>query len=385
MRRRVDATQRLRAVQASRSADGLIASLDDPSPEVVRAAIDRLVELEGQGAAGPLRARLFDVDLSLVANVANALRRIGDGGVVEVAIAALGDHRYSRRLAAVRALGALTDAAAADSLRMMLKDDVAGVRAAALDALAKLGEGAGEDAGADCARVLSDPVPHVRIAAVRAVARLVTHPGAMLAPAAEDDDRLVRREVAQHVACLPDRSARALLSDPDLRVREAAAGTAGIREVGVLAVLLIDDPARDVRRAAAHRLGAMRDEHLADLLVPSLEDPDALVRAAALHALQHLLSTEGVVRRLCDELAGGRAERRRASLYALARLHAQAAPEVSRVVDDPDPEVRLALIHTAEALFDEPEPVISYLSTDPDQAVRNAAEMWLLRTTRAES
>jgi len=107
--RRVDATQRLRAVQASESPDQLTLALDDPSPEVVRAAIDRLVELEGQGAAAPLRARLFDVDLSLVADVANVLRRIGDSGVIEVAIAALGDRRYSRRLAAVRALGALAE------------------------------------------------------------------------------------------------------------------------------------------------------------------------------------------------------------------------------------------------------------------------------------
>ena len=103
--RRVDATQRLRAVHATRSPDELVRSLDDPSPEVVRAAIARLVDLEGQRAAGPLRARLFDVDLSLVADVAGALRRIGDRGAVEVAIKALRDGRYSRRLAAVRALG----------------------------------------------------------------------------------------------------------------------------------------------------------------------------------------------------------------------------------------------------------------------------------------
>lgn len=90
MLRRVDATQRLRAVQATRSPDELVRSLGDPSPEVVRAAIARLVDLEGQRAAGPLRARLFDVDLSLVADVAGALRRIGD-----VRSASTGDRRDS--------------------------------------------------------------------------------------------------------------------------------------------------------------------------------------------------------------------------------------------------------------------------------------------------
>ncbi len=384
--RRLDATQRLRAVQASESPDELTKALDDPGPEVVRAAIGRLVELEGQGAAAALRARLFDVDLSLVADIANGLRRIGDSEVVEIAIAALGDHGYPRRLAAVRALGALADGRAADSLRMALKDDVAGVRAAALDALAGLGERAGEGAGAGCARLLSDPVSHVRVAAVRAVARLIVHPGPALAPAATDEDRLVRLAVAQHAASLPEPASRALLGDPDIRVREAAARAGGARELGALAVLLLDDPARDVRRAAAHALGDMQDERVAYLLLPSLEDPDSLVRAAALHGLEHLLGRAGAVRRLSDELAAGRAQRRRASLYALARLDArEVAPEVSRVVEDPDPEVRLALVHTAEALFEKPGPVISYLSTDTDQAVRDAAEMWLLRATRAES
>jgi HEAT repeat protein len=378
--RRADPTQRLRAVQGMRSAGELVESLDDPSPEVVRAAIARLVDLEGQQAARALRARLFDVDLSLVADIAGALRRIGDSGAVEVAIETLRDGRYSRRLAAVRALGPLGDPRAAESLRTVLEDDVAGVRAAAVEALATLGPRVGADAGADCARLLADPVPHVRIAAVRAVARLVAHPGAMLAAAAADEDRLVRLEVARYVAGLPERAANALLADPDLRVREAAARAAGAREVGALAVLLTDDPAPDVRRASARRLGAMRDERVAHVLIPGLEDPDPLVRAAVLRALEELLTRATAVRRLCDELGSDRPERRRASVYALAHLGArEAAAELAWRADDPDPDVRLALVHSAEALFEEPEPLMRYLVSDSDQSVRQGAEMWLLR------
>jgi HEAT repeat protein len=364
-----DATQRLRAAQASRSPAQLIASLDDPSPEVVRAAIARLVDLEGPRAADALRARVLDVDLSLVTDIAGALRRIRDSEVVEVAIEALGDERYSRRFAATRALGALGDARAADPLRAMLGDDVAGVRAAALEALARLGESAGPKPGADCAGLLSDPVPHVRIAAIRAVARLVNHPGEFLAAVAEDPDGLVRLEVARHVAGLPERAATSLLADPDLRVREAAARAAGAREVGALAVLLTDDPARDVRRASAHALGAMRNARVADVLIPGLEDPDALVRAAVLRALEELLTRERAVTRLRHELANDRPERRRASVYALAHLKvSDAAPEVSRLADDPDPDVRLALIHGAHALFEEPEALMRYLAADSDRA-----------------
>jgi HEAT repeat protein len=359
-------------------------ALDDPSPEVVKAATRRLVELEGERAATALRDRLFDVDLSLVGDIARALRRIGDRDVVALAIAALDDPRSTRRLAAIRVLVVAGDRAAVEFLRRGLHDDVAGVRAEALDALAQLGRPVGSLASADCARLVSDPVPHVRIAAVRAVARLIAHPGPLLGPAAEDEDRFVRLAVAQHAACLPEQASRALLEDADVRVREAAARAAGMRELGALTVLLIDDPARDVRRAAAGRLGATHDERVADLLIPGLEDRDALVRAAVLHALEELLTRDGAVRRLCDELAGRRAERRRASVYALARLEArEAAREVSRTARDRDPEVRLALIHTAGALFDDPAPLMRYLSADRDEAVRDAAEGWLLRATRA--
>jgi HEAT repeat protein len=378
--RRGDATARLRAVQASRSPQELTDALDDPSPEVVRAAIGRLAELEGPSAADPLQVRMLDADLSLVADFAKALKRIGAGGVVEAAIAALGDERYSRRLAAVRALGALGDRRAVAHVRTKLNDDVAGVRAAALDALAQLGDGS---VGADCARLLTDPMPHVRIAAVRAVARLVTHPGGLLVAAEDDEDRLVRLEVAKHLAGLPEPSARALLADPNLRVREAAAASAGIRQLGALSVLLIEDPSPDVRRACAHTLGAMRDRRVADVLIPAIEDPDALVRAAVLHALERLLRREGAARRLCDELVCERPERRRAAVYALARLNTRdRGPELSRLADDPDPDVRLALIHSAEALHDEPELLMRYLAADSDPGVRQAAEMWLLRAGR---
>lgn len=112
------------------------------------------------------------------------------------------------------------------------------------------------------------------------------------------------------------------------------------REIGVLAVLLVEDQARDVRRAAAHALGAMQDHRVAELLLPGLEDRDALVRAAVLHELEHLLTKADVARRLCDELESERADRRRACLYALARLDVRVGEAaVSRAASDPDPDV----------------------------------------------
>jgi len=57
--------------------------------EVVRSTIARLIELERQPVARQMRTRRFYVDFFLVADSANALRRIGEGEAVEGAIAAL--------------------------------------------------------------------------------------------------------------------------------------------------------------------------------------------------------------------------------------------------------------------------------------------------------
>lgn len=159
---------------ASASPSELVESLADPSPEVARAAVRRLVEIEGDRAAAPLRARLLSSDLALVRDIAKALRRIGDRDAVDVAIAGLAEKAYTRRLAGARALGALGDPRGIGPLRATLRDEIAGVRVAALDALAEIA-GAG-DAATDCARLLADTNAQVRVAAVRAVARAAKGP-----------------------------------------------------------------------------------------------------------------------------------------------------------------------------------------------------------------
>jgi HEAT repeat protein len=378
-RRRPDATQRLQAVLASSTRSELVQSLDDPSPEVARAAIKRLVEVEGERVAAELRARVLTADLSLVGDLAKALRQIGDREAAEIAIAGLREEPYTRRLAAARAAAALGDERAVEALRAALRDEIAGVRVAALDALAEIG--AGEDTAGACATLLNDPDPQVRIAAVRAVTRTATRPGAIVATAADDGDKFVRLEVARHVAGLPRPAASRLLADPDLRVREAAASSAGIRQVDQLARLLLEDPASDVRHAAAKALGGLVDQRIAELLIPALEDPDAIVRMAVLRALESLLGRAETINRLCRELTSERPHRRRAIVYALAHLEAlESASEVWRLVDDPDPDVRLALLHAARSLVPEPEPLAHYLATDPNPVVRHAAEITLHRT-----
>lgn len=375
-RRGPDATARLDAVRASRSADELTAALDDSSPEVARAAIGALAELDAARAAGELRARLLVADLSLVGDIAGALRRLGDREATAVAIAGLREQPYTRRLAAARALGVLGGPRAAEALRAALGDEIAGVRVAALRALGAIGRHADPDGA--CARLLSDPDPHVRLSAVQAVARTAAHPGMVIAPAAGDADRLVRLEVARHLAGLPKEPASRLLADGDLRVREAAAEAAGVGQIDQLARMLVEDPAADVRHAAARTLGELLRPSMAGALVPGIEDPDAIVRAAVLRALARALGRAGAIERLCAELSSPRPARRRAAVYALARLEAtEAAAAVRGLADDPDAGVRLALLHSAGALLDETEPLARRLAHDPDLTVRHAAELSL--------
>jgi len=236
--RRSDPTERWRAVWASASASELTSALGDPSPDVARAAIVRLVEVEGPRAAVPLRERLLSSDPGLVPDLARALERIGDPTVVDVAIAGLRSERYSKRLAAARTLEALADERAAEALRAALRDPIAGVRAAMLGALAELG--ANEHTAVECSVLLSDPDAQVRLAAIRTVARTARRPGRFLAAAAHDPDPRVRLELGHYSASLPADAARSLLSDPDLRVREAAArGAAGPDQVATLALMVL--------------------------------------------------------------------------------------------------------------------------------------------------
>ena len=376
--RTADPAQRCRAVLSTHSAVALSDWMDDPSPDVVRAAITRLTEIEGVGAAPSLRARLLSADLSVTVDIARALRRLGDGAALQVAIDGLGAEQPSVRRAAVQALGALGDQAAAVALGAALRDPAAGVRAAALEALVDVGMG--PDAAHEVARLLSDPAPSVRIVAVRALARTMPRPGALLTASAGDRDWQVRLEIARHLGGLPDATASALLTDRNPSVREAAARAAGSRQVEQLAAVLVDDPASGVRRAAATTLGHLADGRASDWLISALEDGDAIVRAAVLRALVDRLTQPGAVRRISAELDSERPQRRRAVLYALAHLKTrEPLADVGRLADDSNPDVRLAVLHVADALLADPRPIVRHLAADADRTVRDSAQNWLVR------
>ncbi len=378
--------ERLLAARESDSSTELTAALDDPSPEVAKAAAARLADVGGMQATRELRARLLCAEPARVGAIAAALTRLHDEPAVDAAIAGLHDEPYTRRLSAARALAVFSAPRAAPALRAALRDSVAGVRAAVLDALAALGPS--EVTASECAPLLQDPVMHVRLRAVQAVARTARHPGRLLAVAAHDADHQVRIEVARHAMSLPSDVTRALLSDHERRVREAAARGSGKGQLGALVDVLAKDPSSEVRLAAAQTLGDLGDPCAADGLLDALEDADDVVRVAALRSLARLVTPAGAMERLRAELHSPMGTRRRATIYALARMilaGESAGPlmaDMAPMVADPDADVRLALIQTADLLSD-PQPMITYLTGDSDPTVRHAAEMWLARRSAA--
>jgi uncharacterized protein (DUF2336 family) len=98
-------------------------------------------------------------------------------------------------------------------------------------------------------------------------------------------------------------------------------------------------------------------------------------RLLALRALARLLTGAGAMERLGAELHSPSATRRRSVLYALARMvqaGESARPlegDLSRLVEDPDPDVRMALVHTATQLRGDPRPLVSYLAGDCEESV----------------
>lgn len=367
-----DPSSRLRAVASSESGEVLSEALNDSSPDVVRAAINRLVELHGANAATRLHAVLLDADVSVVADLAKALRELHAPDTFEHCLSGLSDERYTRRLAAAMTLGVLGNADARPHLSQALEDPIAAVRTAALDSLTRLGPS--QEAATKAEPLLTDTSPRVRIAAVRLIAGHHPRPAALLSAVTMDREPEVRCELAHHMSKLNDTDARQLLADPDEGVRAQAARCAGRTQMPLLATLLSDDRP-EVRRAAAHALGAIGGQAAAEALIAGIEDSDGIARASVLHALERALGMSAATMRLASELHSSRAHRRLCALHALAQFNdCDRTVMVWRLADDPDLDVRLAVLETAEKLLTEPDALLVYMGTDANAEVRQSAQ-----------
>lgn len=365
-------SSRLRAVARSKDHEMLSEALSDSSPDVARAAISRLVELHGRKAASSLNAVLLDADVSIIADLGKALRELHDRDTFELCRLGLNDERYTRRLAAAMTLGILGNTDARPHLCAALDDQIAAVRTAALESLTRLAPA--REAVDKAALLLTDTSPQVRVAAVRLVAGNHPGPAALLSAVTMDREAEVRCELARHIGKLNDTDVRQLLTDPDEGVRCQAAQCAGKEQMPLLATLLSSDGRSEVRRAAAHALGAIGGQAAAEALIAGIEDADNIVRAGVLRALERALGRKGATMRLASELHSARADRRRCALYALARTNdCDRTVMVWRLADDPDLDVRLAVLETAPRLLTEPDALLMYMGTDANGEVRESA------------
>jgi len=284
-----------------RSLAALVRVLGDTESEVRLAAVRALGRAGDTDAVSALLGQLDDASNRVRVEVVRALGRLGDPRAVVPLVSKLKDSEPSVRRHVARVLGALADRRAVPSLIAALRDRSTGVRRVSLEALGKLGAA---DARPAIVAVLEEEVSDsgLRVAAIEALAGIAT-------PAAID--RLI--DELQREGPLPleqDSAARVALRIAHRR--------AGDRVVARLVAAL--DLTRIARRAASVvlALGSLGEK----------QGVAAIVRAARRGAvpLHHVVSA----------------------------LRAIGAPEgllfTLEHLDEPDPDVRRAVVETAAAL-----------------------------------
>ena len=240
-----------------------------------------------------------------------------EGGATGDLVAALGAPDPGVRRMAATVLGRVGARDAREALVRAVADVDAGVRTAALDALAALGAersaGAGGALPDSVTAAFNDPDPGVRAAAVRAVSGLdgAAFAGVLAPDAARlaaDPAPAVRAAVAAALIRAgeeerPHAILQRLLESPDAQDRiyglEAVAALGGHSPSDRLPALL-HDPSPDVRAAAVTALAATTDaggrRDGVGPLLRALDDDELTVRRAAAVALRNRPgSTDGIV------------------------------------------------------------------------------------------
>lgn len=376
-RRHADPSERLRRVRSlpaePASCAPLLAAVSDVSLDVARAALRRLAPLAGATEIETLRSRMLDLDIGIVGAVAATLRELGDTEASSRAVEALERESGFMRQKAAVALRELRDPRSRQPLLTALHDQGAAVRRSAVDALGRL---APEPSTIrELERLLSDRDPLVRVAAVGALAAVDERAATSLQPAVVDSHPSVRRAVAAVSACLKRESVRVLIADPhpDVRGDALRALTAHPRpELIEVVAASLDDDVWHVRRAGCHALAATRLAVAKEPLLHALLDPQPIVRAAALGALESLLGTR-LVDELVAELRTPDERLRRSLVEALAGRGEPAERALLPLAEDASSDVRLAVAHVlARSRVRGAREAFERLAEDPNPAVRHA-------------
>ena len=316
------AARQLGESREPRALKPVVEALKDSDSDVRKAAAEALVKI-GAPAVEPLIAALKDSNWMVPKAAAEALGQIGDARAVEPLIAALKDSDWWLRRAAAEALKQIGDARAVEPLIAALKDSDSGVRRPAAEALDKMGWRPGQDESGPAYWIAKGEWDECIKIGAPAVEPLIA--------ALKDSDSDVRRAAAETLGKIADAQAveplAVALSDKDEDVQRAAIEALGwigdARAMEPLLVAVLDERSsmRDAATTALVKIGAGSLETLVGALnskewfvrlgaaqtldqtnpkwresaparaaVPSLvaalEEEDAEVRQAAIHALQ---------------------------------------------------------------------------------------------------
>ncbi|MFJ8660207.1 fumarate reductase/succinate dehydrogenase flavoprotein subunit [Streptomyces sp. NPDC093795] len=278
----------------------------------------------------------------------------------------------------LRLLSLVEDSPDLDALAPYLDDADPSVRAAAV---AAVGETAPVGAGPVLAARLRDEAPRVRAAAAAALRELVEvlPAGAVLGDGLREalavPDATVRSAALEVLRALR-------LGDAALYAGALGDAVAEVRVQAVRALVSVDgvaelaaavgDPAREVRVAVARGLAAVR-RPAPGPLAPLLDDPDPLVRGAALGALggtgcppDHAARAAAALRDAAWQVRSGAATALRSAPAAVA------VPALAGALTDPNADVRKAAVlslleHRADASA---RGALAGAADDPDADVR---------------
>jgi HEAT repeat protein len=382
-------------------------ALDSAEPAEKIAIAGVLGMLRDEGAVPLLTRMLAEPAEGVAAAAAEALRALGREYQQSLAeVIQQGDSARRKLL-----LPLISSGAAAATVAGCLEDPDAEVRAAACDALARIGNPAFVAA---LFKRLEDPNPAVVQSAVGAIQSLGAKETEGLAlKAARASSPAVRRwglrilayfgSVAALEVCLES------LQHEDARVRDSALyGLAFIDDLRAREALyeVTRDPVPRTRASAVRALGQVPDDVRAQAaLMRALSDPDAWVRYYACQSLGRLgaeAAAESIARLLADEAGQVRVSAvealahfrsqvahdalvkaataedddvRRAALVGLGiARRADALPPLMAAVRSPEVATRLVAL-AALAGFEDPvvTEVIGHAAEDDDEGVRNAA------------
>jgi len=286
-------------------------------------------------------------DTSVVRKPA-AARSNEDTTVVLALIARLKDENAGVRAAAARSLGHLSDPRAVPPLIAVLADSDGEVRSAAVEALADLDD---PRAIGPIAGLLKDPVADVKRNALGALSHF--DQGVPTAPVV------------------------ALLDDPDADVRHEAIDLLEhlhARSAAGAIARLIHDPSPDVRHSVVEVLGNLGAQSAAPAITDALSDANADVRQAALGALNDLKApiAEATLANLMKDPSAD--VRQRAAELAGERSVIAAIPQLRRLIDDPRSDVREAATQALGHIADPAaRQALQAALQSPDPKVRRAA------------